>query len=105
MATVRHSASRNASDESTPVHVDQPRPLSPTFSDSRHTRMSGYTAASRTIANGGTAHHAANDRGGAGRSGASDAGFSSSAVTTPALGSTRRGSSRPGPARLPGRET
>jgi hypothetical protein len=36
--------------------------------------MSGYTAAMSTIANGGTAHHPANDLGGADRSGASSAG-------------------------------
>src|SRR5690348_12435558 len=41
IATVRHNASRNISDASTPDHVDQPRWVSPTFVDSRHTRTSG----------------------------------------------------------------
>src|SRR3978361_2212064 len=61
IATVRHSAPRKDSDESTNVQLlCVPSP----FTDSRHTLTSGYAATSRTINSGGAAHQAATDLGG-----------------------------------------
>ena len=41
IATVRHNASRNICDASTSDQVDQPRWVSPTFVDSKQTRING----------------------------------------------------------------
>src|SRR6478609_233733 len=92
--TVRHRASRNTSEVRTPAQVDAPPPALLGDSDSRLTRISGYTTATTTINNGGTTHHAANDRGGGGFCGAVAAGSSSVVVMT-----------RPAPGRLPARGT
>ncbi len=41
IATVRHNASRNICDANTVDHVDKPHWASPTFVDSRQTRING----------------------------------------------------------------
>jgi hypothetical protein len=41
IATVLHNASRNICDANTPDQVDQPRSASPTFVDSKQTRING----------------------------------------------------------------